>query len=151
MILGVHHAALAVPSMEAALAFYCDLLGFEVAVEAEVPSGFDLMCDALGTEDSGFKVRTITKGNSCIELFEFAVSKEGEELRPPNRIGITHIALASDDVEADYQQLTDNGVNFNAALFGAAPSRFAYGRDPFGNVIELLEHNPASKDALNFA
>ena len=151
MILGVHHAALAVPSMEEALAFYCNVLGFEVVVEAEVPSGFDPMCEALGTEDSGFKVRMIRKGNSCIELFEFAVSKEGEALRPPNRIGLTHIALASDDISADYERLAENGVNFNAALFGAAPSRFAYGRDPFGNVIELLEHNPASKDALSFA
>jgi hypothetical protein len=38
--------------------------------------------------------------------------------------------------------LEEAGVVFNAPLFGASPSRFAYGRDPFGNVIELLEHNP---------
>lgn len=37
MILGVHHAALAVPDLEAALAFYCGLLGFEVTLEMEIP------------------------------------------------------------------------------------------------------------------
>ena len=150
MILGLHHAAVAVPDMSAALRFYCDLLGFEVAMEAEVPSGIDVMGDALGIKDSGFKVRMIKKGNSCIELFEFSVSEHGDTRRPVNRMGITHIALASNDIEADYRNLQDSGVGFNADLLGAAPSRFAYGRDPFGNVIELLEHNPQAADAVTF-
>lgn len=34
------------------------------------------------------------------------------------------------------------GVCFNSELVGGSPSRFAYGRDPFGKVIELLEHDP---------
>ncbi len=46
--------------------------------------------------------------------------------------------------------LAGKGVVFNAPLPGAAPSRFAYGRDPFGNVIELLEHNPEAVDGLAF-
>jgi catechol 2,3-dioxygenase-like lactoylglutathione lyase family enzyme len=150
MILGLHHAALAVPDIEAALAFYCDFLGFEVVMEAELPAGIDVMSDALGIEDSSFKVRMIKKGNSCIELFEFGTSQEGEAQRPANRIGITHIALASNEIAGDYDNLAANGVVFNAALLGAAPGRFAYGRDPFGNVIELLEHNPEAVDSLVF-
>ena len=150
MILGLHHAAIAVPSIEQALTFYCDLLGFEVAMQADLPAGIDVMADALGIGDSEFKVRMIKKGNSCIELFEFGQSLPGEEARPPNKIGITHIALVSDAIEEDYQQLADNGVSFNSALFGGAPGRFAYGRDPFGNVIELLENNPDAADAVRF-
>ena len=145
MILGVHHAALAVPDLEAALAFYCELLGFEVVMEATVPSGIDVMSEAMGINDSGFKVRMISKGTSCIELFEFDNSLEGEPDRPVNRTGITHIALSSDAIADDYDRLSANGVAFNSGLFGAAPGRFAYGRDPFGNVIELLEHNPDSQ------
>ena len=150
MILGVHHAAIAVPDITAALAFYCDVLGFEVAMEAEVPSGIDVMGDAMGIEDSGFKVRMIKKGNSCLELFEFNATEHGNARRPVNRTGITHIALASDSIEADYDELSAHDVSFEAPLFGAAPSRFAYGRDPFGNVIELLEHNPSAADSLSF-
>ena len=77
MILGVHHAALAVPDLEAALAFYCGLLGFEVTLEMEIPSGVEVMSGALDIEDSGFKVRMIKKGNSCLELFEFNTSETG--------------------------------------------------------------------------
>jgi catechol 2,3-dioxygenase-like lactoylglutathione lyase family enzyme len=150
MILGVHHAALAVPDMEKALAFYCEVLGFEIVMQAEVPSGIDVMEQALGTPDSGFKVRMIKKGNSCIELFEFNVSEGGDTRRPANRTGITHIALASDAIAQDYETLVAHEVVFNAPLLGAAPGRFAYGRDPFGNVIELLEHNPDAADARVF-
>ena len=57
---------------------------------------------------------------------------------------------ASDDIAVDYEHLAKNGVAFNAPLFGAAPSRFAYGRDPFGNVIELLEHAPQAPTGLRF-
>lgn len=151
MILGLHHAAIAVNNIDDALAFYCDLLGFEVVMNADLPAGIDVMAEALGLSDSQFKVRMIKKGNSCIELFEFAQSKPADDARPANKLGITHIALVSDQIADDYKMLSGNGVVFNAALFGGEPSRFAYGRDPFGNIIELLEHNPAAPDALNFS
>jgi catechol 2,3-dioxygenase-like lactoylglutathione lyase family enzyme len=92
----------------------------------------------------------IKKGNSCIELFEFNSEEAGDPKRPVNRIGITHFALASDDIEEDYEHLAANGVAFNTPLFGGAPARFAYGRDPFGNVIELLEHAPEAPSGLRF-
>jgi catechol 2,3-dioxygenase-like lactoylglutathione lyase family enzyme len=139
MILGVHHPALAVPDMQKALDFYCGVLGFESVMEAEIPSGVEVMNDAMGVPDAGCKVRIVRKGNSCIELFEFNSSTQGTPERPVSRQGITHFALATDDIEKDYEHLVNNGVSFNTPPFGASPSRFAYGRDPFGNVIELLE------------
>lgn len=139
MILGLHHAAMAVPQLDVAMDFYCGVLGFEVSMEAEVPSGFDQMSTALGTSDSGFKVRMIGKGGTRIELFEFNESVEDSGKKLANRIGITHIALACDDILKDFEHLSANGVTFNTQPFGEAPARFAYGRDPFGNIIELLE------------
>jgi glyoxylase I family protein len=139
MILGLHHAALAVPDMDRALEFYCGVLGFSVVMEAELPRGIDAMSQAFGIAEAACKVRMISKGGSCIELFEFAEAEAGEPARPVNRNGITHIAIASDDCLADYAWLQQHGVQFNAPPLGMAPNRFAYGRDPFGNVIELLE------------
>ena len=150
MILGVHHPALAVPDMQKALDFYCGVLGFEQVMEANLPSGIKPMSDAFGLDDAGCKVRMVKKGNSCIELFEFAKQKDGDPKRPVNQTGITHFALVSDDPEKDFETLKKAGVAFNTPLFGASPSRFAYGRDPFGNVIELLEHAPGTPSALEF-
>ncbi len=150
MILGVHHAAFVVPDIDAAVDFYCGKLGFEIVMQAELPSGIDVMCEALGIPDSEFKVRMIKKGNSILEMFEYAQAQAGDPQQPPNRMGYTHIALCTDDPEADYGMLQDAGVTFNAALLGGSPDRFAYGRDPFGNVIELLEHKPGAPDGRDF-
>jgi len=150
MILGVHHPALAVPDMQKALDFYCGVMGFEVCMQADIPSGVAPMDEAFGIDDAGCKVRMVKKGNSCIELFEFNQSESGESQRPVHREGITHFAVASDDIDTDYAALQSAGVEFNAPLFGAAPSRFAYGRDPFGNVIELLEHEEGGESSVDF-
>jgi len=152
MILGVHHPALSVPNLEAALDFYCGKLGFEPVMNAEIPSGIPPMNEAFGVDDAGCKVAIIKRGNSAIELFEFT----GENIpaadanRPVSKHGITHICLAADDYEKDWAFLKDAGVAFNTDPMGESPSRWCYGRDPFGNVIELLEHDASSPSALNF-
>ena len=150
MILGVHHPALAVPDMRRARDFYCGVLGFEVVMEADIPSGIPPMNQAFGIAEAGCKVCLVRKGNSCIELFEFAQAEKGEAKRPVNRHGITHFALATDDYQKDYDHLEAHGVQFNTPPMGETPARWAYGRDPFGNVIELLENLPGSPTTLRF-
>jgi catechol 2,3-dioxygenase-like lactoylglutathione lyase family enzyme len=151
MILGLHHAALAVPDLQRALDFYCGVVGFRIVMEAELPPGYAPMNAAFGVANAACRVRMIRKGNSCLELFEFQDAQPGTPQRPVNRLGITHFALATDDYQKDYDHLAAHGVVFNAPPFGAAPQRFAYGRDPFGNVIELLEHAPSDAAAVRFA
>ena len=138
------------PDLEAGLRFYGELLGFEVCGEATLPPGFVPLAEAFGIANAGCRVRMLRKGNSFLELFEFDEALDGEVDRPVNRVGLTHVAVATDDAEADYRRLEEAGVRFNAPLFGASPSRFAYGRDPFGNVIELLEHDPSSESGRRF-
>jgi len=150
MILGVHHPALAVPDMQRARDFYCGVLGFRAAMEAEIPSGIDAMNAAFGVSDAGCKVCLVRKGNSAIELFEFRAGEKGETRRPVNRHGITHLALATDDYQKDYDHLVANGCAFNTPPMGEAPYRWSYARDPFGNVIELLENAAGSPTALRF-
>jgi catechol 2,3-dioxygenase-like lactoylglutathione lyase family enzyme len=137
MIHGVHHPALSVPNMDAALAFYCGVLGFEVVMNVDLPAG--LMEKPFDLAAAACKIRMIAKGSTCIELFEFENAPAGDPKRPVNQHGIAHIALASDDVPGDYAQLLAQGVVFNTPPQGESPQQWCYGRDPFGNVIELLE------------
>jgi len=141
VILGVHHPALAVPDMQKAIDFYCGVLGFRQVMEVAIPAGFEALNQAMGIPDGGYEVRMVRKGNSIIELFEFGAAEKGDPNRPVHRNGITHFALATDDFQKDYDHLVRNGVEFMAAGFGESPQRFAYARDPFGNVFELLEHS----------
>jgi len=152
MILGVHHPALSVPDMDRAIAFYCGVLGFEQIMQAEIPSGIEPMNAAFGVDDAGCEVRMIRKGNSIIELFQFSdpATPGQDESRPVSQHGLTHICLAADDYEKDYALLESGGVVFNTPAMGDPGGRWAYGRDPFGNVIELLEHAPAGPTSLRF-
>jgi len=151
MILGLHHPGVAVPDMQAALDFYCGVLGFAVVMEAELPAGWQPMARALGLADPAATIRMVRKGNSCIEFFEYREREAGDPLRPVNRVGISHMALATDHFDADHAMLLAAGVPFNAEPFGEAPHRFAYGRDPFGNMIELLEHMGGNRMSLDFS
>lgn len=152
MILGVHHPALSVPDMDQALEFYCGVLGFETAMEAGWPSGVTPMDEAMALEDSACKVAMIKKGNSCIELFEFTAgsTQDATPNRPVSRRGITHIALGVDNFANEYERLKGAGMKFNTEPQGEASGRWVYGRDPFGNVIELLEHDPESPTSLRW-
>ena len=141
MILGLDHAALAVPDIQQALDFYCGLIGFEVVAEFDLPAG--LMEKPFGIPRAGCTVRKIKLGNTMLELFEFEAGEDGEPSRPVHRQGITHIALASDDVPADHAKLSAAGVAFNTPPQGESPDQWCYGRDPFGNVLELIERHPA--------
>jgi glyoxylase I family protein len=137
MIKGIHHTALAVPNLDDAIAFYCGVLGFEVGMQADIPGG--LLEEPFGIDRAGCRVRMIHKGGTAIELFEFEHAEAGEARRPVNRVGITHIALASDDVPADVARLEAAGVDFHSDVQGESPQQWCYGRDPFGNVIEVIE------------
>lgn len=137
MITGLHHAALAVPDIDSALEFYCGVLGFELEMDVNLPGGF--MEKPFAIEKAGCKVRMVRKGGTRIEIFEFDDAETGTTNRPVNRTGITHIALGSDDVPTDVATLTTAGIVFNTEVQGTSPDQWCYGRDPFGNVIEVIE------------
>jgi hypothetical protein len=78
--------------------------------------------------------------NLIIELFEFGAGNPVEQSpdRPVIDHGFTHLALAVTDLDAEYARLCAAGMRFHSAPVEVAPGiRTVYGRDPFGNVIEL--------------
>lgn len=152
MIRGIHHPALSVPDLQRALDFYCGQLGFEVVMNAGWPRGVPLLDEAVGLRDSSCKVAMVRKGNSCIEIFEYATPaprpQQGD--RPVSDHGITHFCLDVVDLDGEYARLSRAGMRFHSKPVDSGDSKWVYGRDPFGNVIELQEiKNPANPAALD--
>jgi glyoxylase I family protein len=140
MILGVNHVALSVPDMDQALEFYCDLLGFEKRLESGWPAGTQAADLILGVPGTSAKVVHLGVANLLLELFEFAECEPARQ--DPNRPvvdhGYTHLCLAVTDVDEQYQRLSAAGMRFHCAPQDLGQGvRTVYGRDPFGNVIEL--------------
>jgi catechol 2,3-dioxygenase-like lactoylglutathione lyase family enzyme len=143
MILGVNHVALSVPDMDRALQFYCELLGFEKMSDSGWPAGTTSADRILGVAGTSARVCHIGTENLLLELFQFGdcVPAIQDPNRPVIDHGITHICLAVTDLDAEYARLSDAGMAFHSppTEVGIPGVRTVYGRDPFGNVVELEE------------
>ncbi len=137
---GIHHVAISVPSLAEAKVFYVDKLGFPVADEEHIPSSAE--GDKVTALDSAdCHVLMVKAGNLFLEIFEF---HQPEPLAQDNRRvcdhGYTHIAFEVEDVHAAYVFLEQAGVQWHHTPIDAGEGYLmTYGRDPFGNVIEIQQ------------
>lgn len=135
-----HHIGMSVPSLDEARKFYIDLLGF-----SELGSGeFDRDAEVdriMALHGAAAKVAFLAFGDFKIEMFEFAqpTQRRADEGKSVHLHGISHFCLDVTDVKSIHQRLTDAGMRFHSTPVDKAGVRTVYGRDPFGNVIELQE------------
>ncbi len=141
-IKGIHHLAISVPDLQKARDFYCDVLGFEVAEQFEF--GPDEESEAVTqVKGAAAKVLMLRAGNVHVEIFEYQNDGVNEQRngRPVCDHGYTHFALEVDgDIDEVYAALDNAGVLWHSPLVGSLDEegyRVTYGRDPFGNVIEI--------------
>jgi len=140
MILQIDHTAISVPDIDIAEAFYCGQLGFECEYRSRWSD--NIHTDAvIGLKDSAARSLMLKLGPSRLELFEYerpAPRAQGGT-RPVCDHGITHFCLSVRDIRAEYERLRAAGVPFNSEPCDYGPVICVYGRDPFGNVFELIE------------
>lgn len=143
MIEDMDHAAISVPNLERALAFYCDMLGFRVEVRSDWQAGAELSDLVLAEKNTAAKSALIRAGNSRIELFEYQspVPAVQDSQRPVWDHGITHLCFNVRDIHAEYQRLGAAGVEFFSKPVRMGRWQFVYGRDPFGNAFELKQRD----------
>lgn len=145
MIAGIHHTSITTADIERLAAFYCDHLGFEVAFRTEWSAGSNPGADTIyGLTDTAVKMAMLRGANSFLELFEFEnpVGKPNDPQRSVCHQGYTHICIAVTDIEAEYA-LSAAGMRFHCPPQTALGiGRATYGRDPDGNIVELLEADP---------
>ena len=142
MIIGFHHPGIVVPDLERAREFYTEALGFEYVREfgwdrSESEQGVAVM----GVPDTAARC-AIMKGPNCyLELFEY----ESPEQRgnPAERRacdpGIAHIAFQVTDIVSVFEQFKAAGGVVHNSPVKTGEAYSTYCRDPFGNIIELME------------
>jgi catechol 2,3-dioxygenase-like lactoylglutathione lyase family enzyme len=148
MILGIHHTAISTGDIERSLQFYRDLLGFKEVFSSKWDIGTETTDKIVGLKDSSAQVVMLRAGNACVELFQYATpeSKPGDVNRPVCDHGITHLCLQVADIDAEYTRLKAAGMRFHCPPQDVSGLRATYGRDPDGNVVELLEVKDQSSD-----
>lgn len=144
MIKGMDHVGMSVRNLDRSIEFYRNLFGMELIYHG--PFGgehYDLRYESvLGVKGAAGTVALMRLGTMQIEMFQFdrPDAKLSDPHRPVCDHGITHFCFQVRDVPSEYERLKAAGVRFHCA-----PQHFdgkavvTYGRDPDGNVFELLE------------
>ena len=137
-----HHFGIVVPDLEKASQFYQQALGFEeqyrFSWEAEQNS---LAEQVIDIKNSAAHV-VMLKGAGChLELFEYSAPEprgDPQSERASDR-GIAHLAFTFDDVDAAWQRFKDAGGVMHNKPVNLGGTMAIYCRDPFGNIIELMQ------------
>lgn len=138
---GFAHVGITVSDIERSIAFYGQNFGFEVLGRTVFDEAFFAAAPTLyGLKDTTCPLAIMAAPCGVqIELFQFVPQLEKEHM-PWNRVGITHIALATDSVLEMCEKLRANGVEFcMEPLQRGDGGYWVFLRDPDGNMIELME------------
>ena len=141
MIAGLHHVALSTPDLERCLSFYCGALGGKQVSEVYSWNKGNEIADRMTRlRDSAARYAFVKVGNVFLEIFEFSSPAPADQSHRACDYGLVHLCFVVDDIHAEYVRLKTAGITFNGSPveYGDG-SIFTYGRDPDGNIIELLE------------
>ena len=150
MINGINHVAISTGNFERSLDFYRDLLGMAIIFNGYFEGERYDRITAI--QNSAGRVALLGIGNVQIELFEFSSprAKAGDPKRRVCDHGITHICFDVDDIEEEYLRLKQAGVVFHCAPLAFGDKvKATYGRDPDGNVFELVETKMSTMVGVN--
>jgi len=126
----VHHVAIVVRDLDAALGFYCDRLGLPLEL-------------VLPIESDGVRIAFLAVGESKIELVEPTDSTTGVARFLERRgEGFHHVCLEVADLAAELDRLAADGVELidRTPRRGAeGPVAFIHPRSAHGVLVELIE------------
>jgi catechol 2,3-dioxygenase-like lactoylglutathione lyase family enzyme len=136
------HIGLCISEPERSLHFYEQLLGFRRVSELELKG--EPSATLLRLPGVSLRAIYLERDGVCIELLHYPVpGHEGDgSPRPMNRLGLTHLSLRTDDMDAllakleaeDVRVLHETRVD-NPALHAKAIML----TDPDGTLVELVE------------
>jgi methylmalonyl-CoA/ethylmalonyl-CoA epimerase len=127
------HAGLSVADLEASIAWYRDMLGFELVRIVDIPEA----------EDAG-RVALVRNAGFVLELFCLpkAAPLPAERRHPATDIlthGFKHVAFAVADLDALMAQLKTKDVDLVWDIAVHDGDRCAFVRDNTGNLVEFVE------------
>lgn len=145
-ITGFSHMALCVSDLDAALHFYCDILGFTKVFQVEhvgTPERSPSTATLLEIPDLDISLTFVQLGQHRIELIDMAKPKPtgARGHQPFNRLGYTHLSVTVAHFDEELARLRKAGVQVLENTIASEPNvnaRFAMILDPDGNRIELF-------------
>jgi glyoxylase I family protein len=142
-ILAADHTGITVSNLERSLAFWRDVLGFELSHRAHQTGA--LAAEITGVADAEILIAVVKAPGHKIELLEYRAPADRTHLRPrPCDVGSVHVALTVDDLDAVLETIAASGWKTagkpqTLTIGPNAGKRVIYVRDPDGTTIELMQ------------
>lgn len=142
-IISADHTGFTVSNIERSLAFWQDVLGFELSHRAHHQG--DLASEVTGVPGAEISIAVLKAPGHRIELLEYHAPSDRKraDLRPCD-VGSVHVALTVDDLDAVLSRIAASG--WSAAgkpqTLKSGPNagrRIVYVRDPDGTTIEFMQ------------
>ncbi|MEX2207196.1 MAG: VOC family protein [Myxococcota bacterium] len=141
-VLRVGHIGVCVSEMEAALRFYCDLLGFRPLTEVAVNDALSAKLLRL----PGVDQRSVFVERDGVRLALFALRappiRNAGRVREMNEAGMVALMLRVDDLDETLETLRAAGVRVldeTRVDHPAYGSKLVFVTDPDGLLVELIE------------
>lgn len=143
-IIAVDHTGITVSNLERSLAFWRDVLGFELSHRTHQTG--ELASEITGVPGAEIKLAVLKAPGHKIELLEYLAPpdrKQDVDLRPCD-VGSAHIALMVDDLDAILSAVAASGWKTagQPQTLQTGPNagkRVVYVRDPDGTTIEFMQ------------
>jgi glyoxylase I family protein len=142
-VIAADHTGITVSNLERSLAFWRDVLGFELS--HRVHQTGDLASEITGVRGAEILIAVLKAPGHKIELLEYLAPSDRKraEIKPCD-IGSVHVALAVDNLDAVLTNIAASG--WKAAgkpqTLKTGPNagkRVVYVRDPDGTTIEFMQ------------
>mgnify|MGYP006106845223 CR=1 FL=1 len=141
--ISISHCGLCISNLEKSLEFYCDGLGFEQGVRLDIGNEFQRALEVEG--NVSLTSFFISKDGFNIELLHYASPEvHGEPSKSRNQLGLTHISLNVDDVDAVGAKLVElGGTRLEGTMTEVKNAdgsilKLGFFTDPDGTRIELM-------------
>ena len=143
-VVAADHTGITVSNVERSLAFWRDVLGFELSHTTHQSS--KMAGEITGVAGAEIKIAVVkAPGGHKVELLEYLAPPDRKrvDLRPCD-VGSVHIALTVDDLEAVLQKIGASGWKAagkpqTLTTGPNAGKRVVYVYDPDGTTIEFME------------
>lgn len=159
----VDHVGLTVPDLDAAVRFYCDVIGghelyrlgpFDATEMPRMGDGRDWAEAHINVAGARLSIAMLSIGpNLMLELFQYD-RPAGRREQPPRNcdFGGHHVAFKVENLEAATDYLGSRGCTVMAGPIvldqgPCATTRVNYVLDPWGNQLELVEYTTQAFEA----